>query len=495
MRMHQPAADRLVQAAAADLANGRVTQAASLLEQALRADPRHKMALTKQAELALIDKDPQRALALTDTVLAIEPHFAPAWHQRAAAFWSAGRQTEALQAARKAVDIQPPNPEFRLRLARFGAWTGHGTDTRNALAPLLAAERHDPVNHAAALSMLGELAIAEGRFDEATPYLDRALALCPNLHVTRMQRGMNRLRLGQFRAGWADYAAREAIPELRGGASPIRADQIWQGQALAGKTLLVTDDQGHGDSIQFFRYLKLLRDRGATHITWQTFAPLVRLLSAAAPYATVVDTLPDNARFDVQCESTSLPRWFETELDSIPAPNQYLWPPAQLKSPRKPAADRRLRVGLAWSGDARHARDHLRSIPAELFLTLASVPGISFHSLQYAARPADRSALSARPAIARDIQKATDFADTAALVAGLDLVITVDTAVAHLAGAIGKPVWIVLHVASDWRWLTERSDSPWYPSARLFRVTPPEWLDGAGWRPVLDRVAAALAAV
>lgn len=495
MPMHQPEADRLVQAAAVDLIHGRVAQAAGLLEQALRADPRHKMALTKQAELALSDKDPQRALTLTDTVLAIEPNFAPAWHQRAAAFWSAGHQAQALQAARKAVDIQPPNPEFRLRLARFAAWTGHGTDTRNALTPLLAAERHDPANHAAALSMLGELAIAEGRFDDATPYLDRALALCPNLDVTRMQRGMNRLRLGQFRAGWADYAARETIPELRGGAAPIRADQIWQGQSLTGKTLLVTDDQGHGDSIQFFRYLKLLRDRGAAHITWQTFPPLVRLLSAAASYATVVDTLPDAARFDIQCESTSLPRWFETELSSIPAPKQYLWPPAHPKSTRKHPADRRLRVGLAWSGDARHARDHLRSIPADQFLTLANVPGISFHSLQYAARSADRPALNARPAITRNIQKATDFADTAALVTHLDLVIAVDTAIAHLAGALGKPVWIVLHVASDWRWLTDRSDSPWYPTARLFRVTPAEWLDGAGWRPVLNRVATALAAV
>ena len=495
MLMPQPEADRLVQAATADLASGHSERAGHLLGQALRADPRHKMALTKQAELALLGKDPERALALTGTVLAIEPNFAPAWHQRAAALWAAGHPAEAREAAQKAVDIQPPNPEFRLRLARFAAWTGHGAKARDALAPLLVAEHHDPVNHAAALGMLGELAIAEGRFDAATPYFDRALALCPNLDVVRMQRGMNRLRLGQFRTGWTDYAAREAIPELLASASPVRADLAWQGQSLTGKTLLVTDDQGHGDSIQFFRYLPLLRDRGAEHITWHTFPPLVRLLSAAAPYATVVDTLPDDARFDFQCNSTSLPRWFETESNSIPAPKQYLWPPAPTKSPRKRSEDRRLKVGLAWSGDARHSRDHLRSIPADLFLTLADIPGISFHSLQYAARSTDRPALTARTAIARDIQKAADFADTAALVAHLDLVIAVDTAIVHLAGALGKPVWIVLHVAADWRWLTDRSDSPWYPSARLFRVTPAEWASGTGWRPVLDRVATALAAV
>jgi tetratricopeptide (TPR) repeat protein len=367
----------LVQAATADLAGGHSEHAGRLLEQALRADPRHKMALTKQAELALLGKDPERALALTGTVLAIEPNFAPAWHQRAAALWAAGRPAEAREAAQKAVDIQPPNPEFRLRLARFTAWTGHGADARDALAPLLAAEHQDPVNHAAALGMLGELAIAEGRFDAAAPYFDQALALCPTLAVIRMQRGMNRLRLGQFRDGWGDYAAREAIPELAAGASPIRANQAWLGQPLTGKTVLVTDDQGHGDSIQFFRYLPLLRDRGAAHITWHTFPPLVRLLSAAAPYATVVDALPGSVRFDFQCNSTSLPRWFETESDGIPAPKQYLWPPAPAQSPRKRPENRQLKVGLAWSGDARHSRDHLRSIPADQFLVLADVPGIS----------------------------------------------------------------------------------------------------------------------
>jgi tetratricopeptide (TPR) repeat protein len=520
----QPEADRLVQAAADDLINGRFAQADSRLAEALRADPRHKMALTKQAELALYRKNHEAALALTGAVLASEPNFAPAWHQRAAALWSAGRKTDALQAARQAVDIQPPNTEFRLRLAQFSAWTGRGADTPDVLAPLLRAERHDPVNYAAAISMLGELAIAEGRFDEARPHLDRALALRPGLKVTRMLRGMNQLRLGRFREGWPDYAAREAIPELNAEAAPARSGQAphgqaphgqtwrgqaWHGQALAGKTLLVTDDQGHGDSIQFFRYLPLLRYRGAAHITWHTFPALVRLLRDAAPYATVLNGLPEGARFDFHSNSTSLPRWFGTELDSIPVPGPYLRPPPQSKSALKRPTGRRLKVGLVWSGDARHTRDHLRSVPADAFLTLADQPGISFHSLQHAVRPADRPALNARPAIGREVEKAADFADTAVLIADLDLVIAVDTGVAHLAGALGKPVWVVLHVAPDWRWLTKRADSPWYPSVRLFRVTPAEWLerggsppdaawpetpDEAGWGPVLERVATALRA-
>jgi tetratricopeptide (TPR) repeat protein len=490
-----PEADRLVQAATIDLANGRYAQAATLLDQALQAEPDHLMALTKHAELAVCRKDPERALALTATVLAGEPNFAPAWYHRSAALWSAGRQTESVQAAGKAVYIQPTNPEFRLRFAQFSAWTGQGATTRDALVPLLAAERHDPVNYAAAVSMLGELAVAEGRFDEAGPYLDRALVLQPGLEVTRMQRGMNQLRLGRYREGWIDYAARESIPEFYPNDPPGLADQTWQGQALTGKTLLVTDDQGHGDSIQFFRYLPLLRDHGAGPITWRAFPPLVRLLADAAPYATVLNALPGGSHFDFHCNSTSLPRWFETELHNIPGPNPYLRPPSRLKSGMKLPAGRRLKVGLAWSGDPRHTRDHLRSVPADLFLALADVPGISVHSLQHKVRAHDLPALHARPAIGREVEKAVDFADTAALIARLDLVITVDTGIAHLAGALGKPVWIILHVAPDWRWLTARTDSPWYPTARLFRVTPPEWLNGAGWAPVVDRVATALRAL
>ncbi|MEA2737638.1 MAG: hypothetical protein QOH05_945 [Acetobacteraceae bacterium] len=536
--MQQPEADLLVQAATAALANGQVAQATTLLDDAVRIDPRHPMALTKQAELALYRKDHARALALSDAALAIEPNFAPAWHKRSSACWLAGRQKEALRAARRAVDIQPPNPEFRLRLAQFTAWCGLGAETLLVLGPLLAGGHYDRAHYAAALAMLGELAIAEGRFARATPYLEQALALEPGLDAARMMLGMNRLRLGAFALAWPDYATREAIPELYPDGPPLLADQVWQGQDLRGHSLLVTDDQGHGDAVQFFRYLPLLRDRGPARITWRTFPPLVRLLGDAAPYATVLNGLPDDARFDFHCHSTNLPRWFGTELDTIPTPVAYLWPPVHLKSGIRlpaippgmasgPKAERsgaagssatrskaagssaqrskeagsgaerstkaagsgggrsklsRLNVGLVWSGDARHTRDHLRSIPAGQFLRLTDVPGIDFHSLQHEVRPADLVALNARPAVGREVEKAVDFADTAALIDRLDLVITVDTGISHLAGALGKPVWVVLHVAPDWRWLVDRTDSPWYPSVRLFRVTRAEWL---GERPTL----------
>ena len=470
-----------MQAAAAELSHGRLARAATLLAEALRADPHHLMALTKQTELALLRKDHAAALSLTDIVLDLECNFAPAWHQRASAHWLAGRPAAAVGAARRAVEIQPPNPAFRLRFAQFAGWSGRGAEAHDALGPLLAPDQHDPENRAAAISMLGELAIAAGRFEAAGCYLDHALRLQPGLDTTRMLRGMNQLRLGHFRDGWIDYAARERIAHVDPDRSAAAAIRPWEGQALAAKSLLVTDDQGHGDAIQFFRYVPLLRRRGA-HVTWRTFPPLVRLLAAAAPDVTVLDALPDEARFDFQCNSTSLPRWFGTELNSVPAGVPYLRPPERAHRRMQRRSGPRLKVGLMWSGDPRHARDSMRSIPSEQFLRLADVPGIRFHSLQHEVRAADLPALQARPAIRREVERAVDFADTAAIIASLDLVITVDSGIAHLAGALGKPVWIVLHVAPDWRWLVDRADSPWYPTARLFRVTPAEWLAAAGER-------------
>lgn len=493
--MQQPEPDRLVQAAVAEMVGRRFDRALDLLNAALALEPNHLMALTRLAEIRAIGKDFDSALTLTQRVLAAEPYFAPAWFERAAALWGAARQVEASAAARQAATIQPAKSDYRLRYGAFAAWTGDEAGARSAIAPLLEPGRTDPSTYATAVAVAGEIAVATARFDEGLRYLDQALGLKPDLHAARMLHGMNQLRLGRFRDGWANYASRQWVDGINAANTPTRATALWTGQDLRGKTLLVEDDQGHGDSIQFFRYLPLLRDRGVAHVMWRTFPPLNRLLAAAAPYATVVCALPDAGLFDYQCSSTSLPQVFDTELHTIPPLDPVLKPPARLKSGMKLPSGRRPRVGLVWSGDIRHKRDHLRSIPARLILRLADLPGIAFHSLQHEVRPGDLADLTARPAIVREIEKAVDFADTAALIARLDLVIAVDTGTAHLAAAMGKPTWLIVHITPDWRWLTERSDSPWYPSIRIFRVTPAEWRDNPdsnGWAPVLERVAEAL---
>lgn len=234
-----------------------------------------------------------------------------------------------------------------------------------------------------------------------------------------------------------------------------------------------------------------MKAAGARDVTLRTFPGLVRLFRASLPGISITDTLPDGLQADYHSASTALMHGLKVTLETIPLFRPYMVAPHEtgirLPSGRQP------KVGLAWSGDINHMRDHLRSIPADQFLALADHPGLGFHSLQLVVRQDDLAAVNGRRNIGRAVEKATDFADTAALIARLDLVIAVDTGVAHLAAAMGKPVWLILHVAADWRWLTDRADSPWYPAMRLFRVRPDEWGEGEfGWRPVIQRVAAAL---
>jgi Flp pilus assembly protein TadD len=436
MFMPPSEAQRLTEHGVSALASGQIDAARTDFTAVLRLNPTDPMALTKLAEIDLLHKHHVPARQHLETALATEPNFAPAWGEMAMVLWLEGQRQDAVQAAQKAVDIQPHNPRLRLRLAQFAAWTGHGQQARDALAPLLNPDSTDPITHATALGMAGEIHVAEGRFQEANPYLLEALAKLPTLPTARVVLGMNQLRLGNFAEGWPNAAVRDLAGQLYPDGPPARLGARWTGQDLTGKTLLVEDDQGHGDAIQFFRYLPTLRDRRPAHMTLRTFPPLVRLFSQAAPYATVLAGLPEDANFDFRTTSTDLPRWFATTAETIPAPIPYLRPPSPARKARQRTT---LDIGLVWSGDARHMRDHLRSIPAASFLTLADLPGFRFHSLQHEVRPADLPDLEARPSIDRTVEKATDLADTAALIAGLDLVIAVDTGIAHLAGAMTAP--------------------------------------------------------
>ncbi len=504
MFMPPTEAQRLTEQGVAALASGHTAAAREHFAAVLCLDPTDPMALTRLAEIALLDKDHVAARQYLETALATEPNFAPAWGEMAMVLWLEGKRHDALLAARKAADIQPHAARLRLRLAQFAAWTGHAQEARAALAPLLDPDHADAVTHATALGMAGEIHVSEGRFQDANPYLRAALAKLPMLPSAKVVLGMNQLRLGDFPNGWPNAAERDRAGQLYPDGPPARLGVQWTGQDLTGKTLLVEDDQGHGDAIQFFRYIGMLRDRRPAHITLRTFPPLVRLFSHAAPDATILAGLPEDARFDYRTTSSDLPRWFATTAETIPASIPYLGAPFPAPRRRQRATPN---IGLVWSGDARHMRDHLRSIPAASFLTLADLPGFRFHSLQHQVRRTDLPALEARPSIDRTVEQAVDLADTAALIAGLDLVIAVDTGIAHLAGAMGKPVWVLLHVAPDWRWQADRTDSPWYPTARLFRLAASEWGDQARqhasgkrprkppsneWRPLLDRVAAAL---
>jgi tetratricopeptide (TPR) repeat protein len=479
--------DALVQRAFLLHAQNAPDQAEALLTQALAQVPDHPMAQTRLAEIEIDRRHHDAATRRLRRVLRREPHFAPAWAAMAHACWLAGKPAAGLRHAGRAVAIQPPNPQFRLVLAQLCVWLYHHEALPELLASLAADDQPDPLIRARALSLTGEMHVAAGNFAEADPWFRAALDLVPELVATRLIYGMNRLRQGDFAAGLPEYEIRRRVSFFHPSGPPRRPGRPWTGQSLAGKTILLEDEQGFGDAIHFFRYVQACQLAGAARVVLKTFPPLVELLRPAAPLVEIVTAAPVDLAPDFHCFTSSLPLASGTTVATIPADIPYLDLPSLAKrSHLRLAETGRKRVGLAWSGDPRHLRDHLRSIPAARFLRLTERAGFDFISLQAEVRPADAAAVAAHPDIMRLDGRLLDYADTAAVIGQLDLVICVDTSVAHLAGALGKPVWLLLPLAADWRWLAGRQDSPWYPSMRLFRA------DRRGWGAVLQQVKLAL---
>ncbi|HEX4124338.1 MAG TPA: glycosyltransferase family 9 protein, partial [Tepidisphaeraceae bacterium] len=263
----------------------------------------------------------------------------------------------------------------------------------------------------------------------------------------------------------------------------------WQGEDIRGRTIVLRSEQGFGDMIQFVRYAPLVAARGAKVIL-ESNPELFRLLARVPGVEQVVrhgDPLPP---FDLHCPMMSLPHAFGTDLQSIPHEVPYLSADPELSARWGEAvADGagKIKVGLAWGGNPKHSNERNRSMGLLELLGLSAIPGVQFYSLQKGPAAARLGEVAGRWSIADHTDRLTDFADTAALVSHLDLVITVDTSVAHLAGAMGKPVWLMLPFVAEWRWMVAREDSPWYPTMRLFRQgAPGEWAD------VVERVAGEL---
>jgi tetratricopeptide (TPR) repeat protein len=337
--------------------------------------------------------------------------------------------------------------------------------------------------------LLTNRAVALRRLDrpqEAVMSASRALVAKPDFAQARFVESVARLTLGDFHAGWRGYESRWSVGFLatqrRGFTAPLWLGPATPNISLEGKTILLHAEQGFGDSIQFVRYARLVAGCGAKKIIVEVQRELARLFSAI-PFIDAV--IPRGERlppFDCHCPLLSLPLAFATELATIPAETSYLAAndedTARWRA-RLPA--RRPLVGVAWSGERSHDNDLNRSLQLETLLPLLDLPHITFVSLQHAVREEDAEVLHSRANIVRIGQEFRDFADTAAAIAGMDAVISTDTAVAHLAGAMGKPLFLLLPFAADFRWLRERPDSPWYPTALLYRQ--PKFGD---WKSVVE---------
>ena len=310
------------------------------------------------------------------------------------------------------------------------------------------------------------------RYHDALVSYARALEIDPEHAEARWNDALCRLLLGDFDAGWRQYEARWDSQRLD---VPRRVfpQALWLGaDDVRGKRLLIHAEQGFGDTLQFCRYVALLAGNGAEIIVevQPELKNLLRSLAGVDQLLAQGEALPP---FDLQCPMLSLPLACHTTLQSIPAVVPYLHAePARLEYWQAQLGGQALsipRIGLAWRGNAVQRNDP-RSLPFATITPLLTAPA-RFASLHIEIHDDDAAALAACDAVQFFGPQLKDFSDTAALIASLDLVITVDTAIAHLAGALGKPVWILLPFNADWRWLTDRSDSPWYPSARLFRQT------------------------
>ena len=292
---------------------------------------------------------------------------------------------------------------------------------------------------------------------------------------------------GRFAEGWEAYESRRQIRRIA--RDPGFVQPFWDGSPLGGRRILLTSEQGFGDTIQFVRYAPLVAARGG-RVLLQCKPELKRLLAGQCGIEQVVTPGDATPAFDVWCLLMSLPHLLGTTLQTIPAQVPYLTPDPHLidkwgkRTAHEPAG---LKVGLVWAGGAHNKNDRVRSLSLGALAPLAQVPGVRFYSLQKGAASDQARTPPAGMEMTDWTPELADFADTAALVANLDLVISVDTAVAHLAGAIGKPVWVLLPLSPDFRWLLNRDDSPWYPTVRLFRQPT-----RGDWASVIERVRRAL---
>jgi tetratricopeptide (TPR) repeat protein len=490
-------------------------------QHALKLNPRHWDAANKVALLLYRSERFEEALACYNLCDELEPNHCQTLYMRALTLHKLKRLDEALADNRRALALDPTNADTYRNIGHvlisFGrneealSWFDHSLELQpnsastltNKALTLAALRRFDEalscydrsleLEPNSALTLTDKaISLAElRRFDEAFATYHQARAIDPGYAVADWNLALLQLLTGNFEAGWAGREARWKIPVLSAH-YPKLSQPMWLGkEPIEGKTILINVDEGLGDTIQFARYVPMVAELGARIIlaVQDALCPLLSELPGVSQC--VAFTASELPAFDMYCSISSLPLAFGTKLETIPSARLYLPAPAeclQAWEDRLGPHDR-LRIGLVWSGNPRHDNDHNRSIPLRLLTPLLDVDA-TFVSLQKDPRPDDKATLLERTEIIDLTTHLTDFVETAALVSCLDLVISVDTSVVHLAGALGRPTWILLPYRPDWRWLLDRNDSPWYPTARLFRQTA-----AREYQSVVDRIRAEVLAM
>lgn len=474
---------------------GQLDAAAAAYQQVLQLNPnyaeaRNNFALTleRQGNLPLAVKELQQLVVL-------HPTYAEGWLNLCRVAELAGHYQLAAEAGQKATQLQPQNPSAYLGL---GVALNRLEQHPAAIAAYEVGLALRP-DWASTWDNLGQSYQFMNRLPEAEAAYRKTIALdgqaVPDDQVLTIDEtklgnrhwhlALLELLAGKLPLGFARYRAR--FGEVMGLGRPPHAQPIWQGEALAGKTILVMYEQGHGDTLMFARYLPLLKALGAK-VKFLLRAPLVKYFTgwSGADVISSDEALKrgenDLGAFDYHTSVFDLPHRFGTDLTTIPADIPYLPVPKIDTANLLPATTQR-RIGVVWGGSPNHKHDGRRSIPLQIFADLFSVPDCQFYSLNRDKRAGDENILAEYSQVTDLAPRLNDFYDLAQFTAQMDLIISVDTATAHLAGSMAKPVWTLLPFAPDWRWLLERTDSPWYPTMRLFRQP-----QSGDWRSVINEV-------
>lgn len=454
---------------------GQLDEALRLYEQVIALQPKHFDALHLAGVITFQQGQAKRAIELMDRALKVDRHNAKAFNNRGAAYAELDDYEQAILNYTKSISLEPDHPNaYNNRgnaLIKLGRHAEALQDFDKAL--LLNPAYFEAYNNKA--NALNELR----RYEEARAHQEKALALNPESADTHWNLGATCLRLQAFEAGWRHSEWRTHHPHILGWRESDYVGTRWTGQQdIQGKTILLISEQGLGDTIQFSRYAKVVRELGANVILeiQPALMPLLGQLDGIKVLSRGTSLPP----YDYYCPLMSVPCVLKTDIHNIPAPCD-LSPVRPDQSARWSALlpnDSRPKIGIVWSGNAGHLDDYKRSMSLQTFSHLLS-PGLDWISLLKDVRDSDKAQLTELVRTKRLTDYSMhqhDFSDAVAMCKSLDLVITVDTSLAHLAGTLGIPVWVLLAHNADWRWFIDRTDSPWYASMRLYRQSNPgDW--------------------
>ena len=467
------------------LQEGKVAEATQSIAKAISRRPNVAQFHVNYGRALWVQKRFAAAIGAFQKAIALNPKHPGAYFFLANALDKQGQKEQSEAAYRRAIELKPDLPLAHLNRGHVLAKLGR---TDEATASFEKALQYRP-GLFQAFNALGYVRHFQGMLDEAIESLRKAIELAPQFPLAHYNLGMALLLAGHFGEGWKEYDWRWQGRELRRLKARYPGPR-WDGKAAPDQTIILHTEQGFGDTLQFVRYAPLVAKLGG-RVILECQKPLVRLLrnSDGLGVDRVMARGVQRPKFDTHFPLMSLPLIFKTTPKTVPSDMPYL--KADDRSwtlwRKRFLDDKNFKVGLVWAGNPTHSKDQHRSIGLEALKPLLETAGASFYSLQVGPR--------ARDCLTVPTDKLTnlapdlfDFAETAAAVSHLDLVITVDTSVAHLTGALGRPVWVLLPFVPDWRWLTEREDSLWYPSMRLFRQSQPE-----SWGPVIEQVRTELA--